>query len=311
LNNFKKSFVFPGQGAQQVGMGLGFYEKFSWVKDMWQEANEIIGYDLENKVFNGPEEELKHTRNTQPAVYMTEIIMLEALKRSQLEPDITAGHSLGEYAAVVASGALDWKQGLDLVKTRGERFEEVAKLIPCCMLAVIGLEEDQLSQILSKIDGVCEIVNYNSPGQLVVSAEESVIEEAQAEIKTGGAKIVVKLEVSGGFHSSLMDGAVGSMKKKLDEIEFKDPTAIFYSNVTGEAAATAADIKDCLLKQVNSPVRWTTIINNMIEQHGQELKFFEVGPGKVLQGLLKRINRRLDVSGISAPEDVDNIISGG
>ncbi|MFC2061008.1 ACP S-malonyltransferase [Elusimicrobiota bacterium] len=301
-----KAFIFPGQGAQQMGMGKEFYEEGNWVNDIWDEANSLVGYDLKTKVFNGPEEDLKQTEVTQPAMYMTEIIIHKALLDSGIKPDITAGHSLGEYTAVVASGALSWQQGLELVKFRGETFSAAASKTPGGMIAVIGMEEDKLAEILNDIDGVAEIVNYNSPGQLVVSVQKNLLEEASLKIKEGGAKLVIPLKVSVGFHSSLLDEAVVPMSEKINSMEFKTPEIAFYSNCTGEKIETSEGIKDCLIKQVNSPVKWVSIINNIAKEHPAS-EFIEVGPGKVLQGLLKKIDRALVGKGVSTPEDISSM----
>lgn len=310
MNDMQRTFVFPGQGAQQVGMGKEFYQSGNWVEDIWNQANEQLGYDLRSKVFNGPEEDLKQTDVTQPAMYMTEIIIFKALQKEGFTPSICAGHSLGEYTAVVASGAISWKQGLELVKYRGEIFSEVSSKNPGGMIAVIGMEEDQLRNILDNIDGVAEIVNYNSPGQLVVSVEKHLIDEAAAAVKAGGAKLVVPLKVSVGFHSSLLNDAVEPMKQKIESIEFKDPEIAFYSNYNGEKITTGEGIKEALIRQVNSPVRWITIVDNITKDHG-EVEFYEIGPGKVLQGLMKKINRKIVIKGVSTPDEVGGIIQGG
>lgn len=307
MNNKNLFFIFPGQGAQQVGMGSEFCSE-KWVEEMWEEANDVLKFDLKNKVLNGPADELKQTRITQPAVYMTEIIINESLRRSGIALTGTAGHSLGEYAAVVASGAISWKEGLELVSFRGHIFEEVASNNPGSMIAVIGLEEDQLNEILNNIEGTSEIVNYNSPGQLVVSVSAAILDEAVIKIKEGGAKIVVPLDVSGGFHSSLMNAAVDPMLKKINEYQFKNTEVDFYSNYSGDRPDGSHEMKDFLVKQVNSPVRWIKIIENIIKNCGEDVQFLEVGPGKVLQGLLKRINRKIKVGGISSKSDIENLV---
>lgn len=291
-----------------MGMGREFYDEGNWVDEIWKEANDIVGYDLRSKVFNGPEEDLKQTEITQPAMFMTEIIIYEAMLKENIRPGVTAGHSLGEYTAVVASGALQWQQGLELVKFRGETFNEVSSGNPGAMIAVIGLDEDRLSEILNSIDGVTEIANYNSPVQLVVSVEKRLMEEASSRIKEGGAKLVIPLKVSVGFHSSLLNDAVEPMRKKIEGMEFNSPEIAFYANYSGEMVRDSQGIKKSLIKQVNSPVKWTTIINNIVKEHG-EIEFLEVGPGKVLQGLLKKINPRLNVKGVSIPLDVENLCS--
>ena len=226
-------FIFPGQGAQSVGMGRDFYERFEWANEMWKKADEIMGYDLSNKVFNGPEEELKKTRITQPAVYVTEVIIQYFLIKEGVRPQAVAGHSLGEYAAVVASNAITWEQGLELVKFRGEIYDEVSRKNPGSMLAVIGIDQEKLSGILNEAGGIAEIVNYNSPGQLVVSIESALAESITDSIKQAGVKMVVPLEVGGGFHSSLLNDAVGPMREKIDSVDFKVNQVELFCNVTG------------------------------------------------------------------------------
>jgi [acyl-carrier-protein] S-malonyltransferase len=297
------AFIFPGQGAQQIGMGKEFYEEGNWVDDIWKEANNILGFDLKSKVFEGTEEDLKQTAVTQPAIFITEIIIYKAVAEKNIIPIAVAGHSLGEYAAIVASGALDWRQGLELVKARGEIFEEVSSRNPGGMIAVIGMDEEALSEILGSINGVAEAANYNSPGQIVVSVEKGLMEEAAARIKEGGAKLVIPLKVSGGFHSALLNDAVEPMKSKIDNMNFKDPQINFYANYTGEKVSDAEGIKHVLVKQITSPVRWASIIENMVKEQGTP-EFLEIGPGKVLQGLLKKIDRSLNFKGISVPSDI-------
>jgi [acyl-carrier-protein] S-malonyltransferase len=305
----EKAFIFPGQGAQYVGMGREFLGQENWADEMWKQADEIVGCNLKDKVLDGPEDELTRTEITQPAIYMTEVVVFKALLEKGISPEITAGHSLGEYAAVVACGALDWRQGLELVKFRGEIFEKTARENPGGMVAVIGLQEGALSDILSRIEGVCEIVNFNSPGQFVISAEKKVLDKVTSRIKEGGAKMAVPLKVSGGFHSSLMDEAVGLMEEKIRGMEFKEPQIGFYSNYSGDKINETKGIKEALINQVNSPVKWIDIIENMVREYG-EVDFIEAGPGRVLQGLVKRINRKLNVLGISSPEDIRKLLGG-
>ncbi len=307
MNEVKNIVIFPGQGAQKVGMGMEFYENYEWARDIWKESCDILKFNLKDTVINGPAEELKRTVITQPAVFVTEIIAYEALRRLGFRPVATAGHSLGEYTAVVASGIIDWRQGLELVRFRGEIFEKTALKNPGGMIAVIGLGEQELMEILKQYNEVCEIVNYNSPGQLVISAETAIIEDVVSKVKAGGAKMAVPLDVSGGFHSSLMDEAVGFMNEKINPMEFKLSECILYSNYTGRKASTAEEVKNNLIKQVNSPVRWIETIGNVLSDNGKDVEFIEVGPGRVLQGLLKRIDRKITVKSVSTPDDIEKI----
>ncbi len=302
----KEIFLFPGQGAQQQGMGRDFPNSDA----VWKEANGILGQDLKSIVYEGTQEELKKTSVTQPAVYVTEVIIMKHLFSVGIRPQAAAGHSLGEYAAVVASGAMDWKQGLELVKFRGRVFEEVGRARPGGMIAVVGMGLEKLSEITAEFDYVCEVVNFNSPSQYVLSTQREKLSETARKIKKAGAKMAIPLKVSGGFHSSLMDEAVGPMKEKIEKLDIKNPEIDFYSNATGRKAETSEEIRDVLIKQVNSPVKWTQIIENVLSEYGNDVRFIETGPGKVLRGLLRRIDRRAEVKGVSSPEDLE-VTKGG
>ncbi len=302
-------FIYPGQGAQKVGMGTEFLKTGSIAENIWRRANEIIGFNLKEKVMKGPVTELQRTEITQLAVYITEIIIFKELVNNGIIPSATAGHSLGEYVAVVTSGALSWEEGLELVKFRGKIFKEIGSRNPGGMLAVIGIQEDKLTKVLSAAGGIAEIVNYNSPGQLVVSAEKTIMEKLREEIKKAGAKLVVPLKVSGGFHSSLMDSAAVKMEAKLEKVDIKEPRIKLYANVTGRPAKDAKQIKDLLARQVNSPVRWVKTINNIINDFEESL-FIEAGPGKTLRGLIKQISRSQKTVGLSSPEDIKALKKG-
>lgn len=310
MSNNKKVILYPGQGSQKPGMGQEFFEPGNWCDKMWTEANEILGYNLREIVFEGTREKLRDTEITQPAVYMTEMVIYRAMSRAGMKPDAVAGHSLGEYGAVVTSGALDWQEGLKLVNFRGKIFSQTAKNNPGGMVVVIGMEEEKLNEVLKDIDGIAQIVNYNSPGQLVVSVQKDILEKTVKLLKNAGARLVKELEVSGGFHSSLMDEAVPEMQQKIEDCDIKDPRIKFYSNYTGKAVSSAAKIREVLIKQVNSPVRWISIVNNIYEDMPGAL-YMEAGPGKVLQGLVRRINRKIKLNGVSSPEDVKKILTGG
>ncbi|MGM0441645.1 MAG: ACP S-malonyltransferase [Elusimicrobiota bacterium] len=310
MSNDKTVILYPGQGSQKPGMGREFFEPGNWCDKMWSEANEILGYNLKEIIFEGSKEKLKDTKITQPAVYMTEMIIYRALTQKGIKPDAVAGHSLGEYGAVVTSGALSWQDGLKLVNFRGEVFARAAENNPGGMVVVIGMEEEKLEEVLSDIKGIAEIVNYNSPGQLVVSVQRNILKDTVKIIKEAGARLVKELEVSGGFHSPLMDDAVPEMSKKIESFNIKNPRIKFYSNYTGQVVNSAKDIKKVLIKQVNSPVRWISIVNNIYEDIGEGL-YIEAGPGKVLKGLVRRINRKIKLKGVSSPGELQKIDTGG
>ena len=310
MSKLKTVMFYPGQGSQKPGMGKKFYAPNNWCDNMWQEANEILGYNLKEILFRGTKKDLKNTEITQPAVYMTEMFTHKALNRRGVNPDIVAGHSLGEYGAVVASGAMDWKTGLNLVDFRGKLFSKISQKNPGSMIVVIGMKEKLLEAALADIDGVAEIVNYNSPGQLVVSVQKNIVGKTIKAIKKAGARLVKELEVSGGFHSALMDEAVPEMAKKVDKITLKDPDKVIYANCTGLPLSTGDEIKQELIKQVNSPVRWISTVENIYNDIGDAV-YLEVGPGKVLKGLVRRINRNIKLQGITTPDDINKISSGG
>lgn len=296
----KDILVFPGQGSQSPGMGMGFTSS----ERIWKEADSIVGFSISDIVSSGDAPALNETRVTQPAVYVTEVLILEELLAAGLKPSACAGHSLGEYAAVVASGSLSWQEGLELVSFRGEVFERTASENPGGMAAVIGLEQKSAENILSDYSGRAVIANYNSPGQYVVSSAKDILPEVTARLKEAGAKMVVPLKVSGGFHSYLLEDASLPMREKIDTLKFKDPKIPFYTNNTGLPLKTAEDIKEALIKQVTSPVRWIDLIERICGDFGSEARFIEAGPGKVLQGLIKRIDRKIITLGVSSPGDI-------
>ena len=285
-------------------MGKEFYDKSPSARELWDEAEDIMGGKLREKVFSGPADELQQTDVTQPAVYITEIMILKEVVKAGLKASGAAGHSLGEYAAAVAAGAMDWQTGLELVKKRGEIFQRESEKNPGGMIAAIGIGENELKEILRGFKGVAEIVNYNCPGQLVVSTEKSIFYDV-LEALGKKAKMAVELKVSGAFHSSLMNDAAGEMKKVIEEADIREAQMPFYVNFSAEKASGADEVKNALARQVNSPVRWIGIVDN-ISRDLEGPEFYEIGPGNTLRGILRRIDRKLKVKNIAKPSDLEN-----
>jgi [acyl-carrier-protein] S-malonyltransferase len=283
----KKAFIFPGQGSQYVGMGKDLYQHYSEAKSIYQQANDILNMDLTRICFEGLEQELKQTDITQPAIFVHSIIIFNLLKLKGIQADAVAGHSLGEYSALVAAGALSFENALRLVKIRGETMQKCTEQKSGTMAAVIGLSGESINQICQSINGVVGPANYNSPGQVVISGEISAVREAMETAKEKGAKRTIELTVSGAFHSKLMENAQETLGHALEEICFRTPDIPVYTNVTAKPTSSVEQIKDILKKQLTYPVRWQEIIQNMYADGCSQ--FFEIGPGKVLQGLNKRI----------------------
>ena len=291
----KIAFLFPGQGSQYVGMGKEIYDNWDKAKELYDEANDVLGIDLKTMCFEGPEEELVKTFNTQPALLATSIVCLELLKDKGIVPDYVAGHSLGEYSALVAAGALSFADALTLVRNRGMYMQEAAPQGTAGMAAIIGLDNQVVEDVCNqaKEHGVVEPANYNCPGQIVVSGEVQAVEKAMELAKEAGAKLVVKLNVSGPFHSSLMQPVGEKLAANFMDIKVKDPVVPVVANVTANYVSTGNEIKDLLIRQVSSSVLWTDTIEKLLAD-GVDL-FIEVGPGKVLSGLVKKVNRKARV----------------
>jgi len=281
-----KAFVFPGQGAQFVGMGKDLYENHLLAKNMFEKANEILGFRITDLMFNGTEEDLRQTKVTQPAIFLHSVI-LAACMGDNFKPDMVAGHSLGEFSALVANKALSFEDGLVLVSKRALAMQKACEAEPSTMAAILGIEDEKVKEICKSIDEVVVPANYNCPGQLVISGSIKGIEIACIKIKEAGAKRVLPLKVGGAFHSPLMEPARIELSEAIHSVTFNKPVCPIYQNVNGEAVTNPDEIKQNLISQLTSPVRWTQIMQNMISDGADT--FIEVGPGTVLQGLFKKV----------------------
>lgn len=282
-----KAYIFPGQGAQFPGMGKDLYESNDRARELFEKANEILGFRITDIMFEGTAEDLKQTKVTQPAVFLHSVILAETIE--DFKPDMTAGHSLGEFSALVAAGALSFEDGLKLVSQRAQAMQEACEAKPSTMAAVLGLEDAVVEQVCQEIDGVVVPANYNCPGQLVISGSEGAITLAIEKLKEAGAKRAMKLPVGGAFHSPLMKPAQEKLAAAIEATHFNTPRCPVYQNVTTTAVSNPEEIKHNLNKQLTAPVKWTQSVQQMIKDGADE--FIEVGPGKVLQGLVKKIDR--------------------
>ena len=302
----KRAFIFPGQGSQYVGMAKDLYENSVEAKEMIKTAEEAIGLQLSQIMFNGPEDSLKQTDVTQPAIFVHSVVLGSIIRT--LEPDMAAGHSLGEYSALVASKSLQFYDAVKLVRVRGEAMLQAGIDWKGTMAAVVGLNANVLVEICIEASqaGVVQCANFNSPGQIVISGSIEGVKAAMDLAKSKGAKLVKELVVSGAFHSPLMESARERLKAKLDDTPFYDSKIPVYANVTAKPVSSKEEIKDLLNQQLTKPVRWEETILNMINDGADE--FYEIGPGKVLQGLVKRINPDVKVFGIDKYSDVEKYL---
>lgn len=288
-----KAYVFPGQGAQFSGMGQDLYEKSALAREMFDKANEILGFDIAKIMFQGTDEELKQTKVTQPAIFLHSTI-LSACLGEEFQPDMVAGHSLGEISALVASNALSFEDGLRLVSERALAMQDACEAVPSTMAAILGLDDKVVEEICASIDGVVVAANYNCPGQLVISGEINAVNEACAKLTEAGAKRAMVLQVGGAFHSPLMEPARERLAAAIQATDFHQPICPIYQNTTASAVSNPSEIKENLLIQLTSPVRWTQSMQQMIKDGAREV--VEVGPGKVLQGLFKKVDRAFPTS---------------
>jgi [acyl-carrier-protein] S-malonyltransferase len=291
-----KAYVFPGQGAQFSGMGKELFDASADARKLFDRANEVLGFDIASIMFEGSDESLKQTNVTQPAIFIHSTVLAACLGNS-FNPDMVAGHSLGEFSALVANKTLSFEDGLRLVSARATAMQKACELTPSTMAAILGLEDHLVEEICSSIDGVVVPANYNCPGQLVISGELKAVEEACTKLTEAGAKRALILQVGGAFHSPLMEPARAELASAIESTQFNAPICPIYQNVNALPVTDPSVIKTNLLAQLTAPVKWTQIMMAM-NDHGLS-EVIEVGPGKVLQGLFKKINRELPVSSAS------------
>lgn len=290
-----KAYVFPGQGSQFPGMAKDLWEEFDSVKELFKKANEILGFDIQKIMFEGSAEDLKQTKVTQPAIFIHSCALALA-KESEMAPEMVAGHSLGEFSALVANKTLDFADALSLVSKRALAMQKACELEASTMAAVLGLADDVVEKICAEIEGVVVAANYNCPGQLVISGSLKAVEAACEAMKEAGAKRALMLPVGGAFHSPLMEPAREELAAAIEATNFKTPICPVYQNVTASAVSDPKEIQANLNKQLTAPVRWTQSVEQMIADGATS--FTEVGPGKVLQGLVKKINRDMEVASL-------------
>ncbi|MDE6649592.1 MAG: ACP S-malonyltransferase [Muribaculaceae bacterium] len=289
-----KAYVFPGQGAQFVGMGKDLYENNAEIREMFEKANEILGFRITDLMFEGTEEDLRQTKVTQPAIFLHSVALAKSLG-DEFKPDMVAGHSLGEFSALVASGALSFEEGLKLVSKRAHAMQKACEKQPSTMAAVLALPDEKVEEICAGIDEVVAPANYNCPGQVVISGSIEGIDKACEQLLAAGAKRALKLKVGGAFHSPLMQPAQEELTEAIEAAKFETPKCPVYQNVDGKPHTDPEEIKSNLIKQLTGAVRWTQDVEAMIADGADE--FIELGPGNVLQGLVKKINKSVATSG--------------
>lgn len=285
-----KAYLFPGQGAQFEGMGKDLYEKSTIAKELFEKANDILGFNITEIMFNGSAEELKQTKVTQPAIFLHSVISAKLLGDA-FQPEMVAGHSLGEFSALVAAQAMRFEDGLRLVSARAQAMQEACELKPSTMAAVLGLDDNVVEDVCKNTSGIVVAANYNCPGQLVISGEVEAVNQACEALKEKGAKRALVLPVGGAFHSPMMEPAREKLAKAIRETDFQNPICPVYQNAVAKAITDKDEIKQNLIAQLTAPVRWTQSIQQMIADGGD--LFIEIGPGKVLTGLMRSINREV------------------
>ena len=284
-----KAYVFPGQGAQFVGMGQDLYENTDLGKELFQKANELLGFNITEVMFGGSDEDLKQTKVTQPAIFLHSVILARTLE--DFKPDMVAGHSLGEFSALVANGTLSFEDGLHLVSQRARAMQKACEAEPSTMAAIMGLKDATVEEVCRQINEVVVPANYNSPGQIVISGSKKGIDQAVEKLTGMGAKRAIKLKVGGAFHSPLMEPAKQELETAIQDTPFSQPACPIYQNATAAPSSDPRVIRENLIKQLTSPVKWTQTIENMLKDGAKS--FTEVGPGKVLQGLIKKVDRKV------------------
>lgn len=295
------AYIFPGQGAQFTGMGLDLYENSPLAQELFESANDILGFSITDTMFEGTPEALKETKVTQPAIFLHSVILAKTLGDS-FKPDMVAGHSLGEFSALVANGTLNFEDGLRLVSQRALAMQKACELQPSTMAAVLGLEDNIVEKICATTDGIVVAANYNCPGQLVISGEIDAINSACETLKNEGARRALVLPVGGAFHSPLMEPAREELANAIENTTFSNPNCPIYQNVTANAVNDEAAIKTNLISQLTAPVRWTQSVQQMLTDGATH--FTEVGPGKVLQGLVRKINREAQTASVTFETEV-------
>ena len=291
-----KAYIFPGQGAQFVGMGKELYEQSPEARELFEQANSILGFRITDIMFNGTEEDLKETKVTQPAIFLHSVILAKVLGTS-FKPDMVAGHSLGEFSALVAAGALSFEDGLRLVAARANAMQKACELQPSTMAAILGLDDTVVEEICAKVNDVVVPANYNCPGQLVISGSIAGIDTACELLTEAGAKRAIKLNVGGAFHSPLMESARAELQSAIENTVINSPICPIYQNIDAKPYTDSESIKQNLIAQLTGAVRWTQIVQHMLQDGATS--FTEVGPGNVLQGLVKKVDRAIETSSAS------------